>query len=225
MSARQAFIMANHYDRTFSVLERFLSPPVARALLMRVVKDQGVSADQLSAGDLRRMSSALRRGLRLFVDPEQRAAAEEAIANHCGEKAELPSAVSLPIKTEFDIGKIRVETRRICTACGASAFAMQKVATVVSELARNMLLYADGGHMDLTPQSKGQRGRSGSGSTMKIVAKDQGKGIPNLPLIMSGDYRSKTGLGRGLLGTKRLAEVFDIKTGPRGTCVTVEIAL
>jgi serine/threonine-protein kinase RsbT len=40
---------------------------------------------------------------------------------------------------------------------------------------------------------------------------------------MSGRYRSKTGLGRGLLGTKRLADNFDIATGATGTRIVVEV--
>jgi serine/threonine-protein kinase RsbT len=42
---------------------------------------------------------------------------------------------------------------------------------------------------------------------------------------MSGRYKSKTGLGRGLLGTKRLADRFEISTGKHGTRVVVEVAV
>jgi serine/threonine-protein kinase RsbT len=43
--------------------------------------------------------------------------------------------------------------------------------------------------------------------------------------VLSGEYRSKTGLGRGLLGTKRLADTFDIATSPNGTHILAEVRL
>ena len=42
---------------------------------------------------------------------------------------------------------------------------------------------------------------------------------------MSGRYRSKTGLGRGLLGTKRLSDHFDVATGATGTLIVAEVLL
>jgi serine/threonine-protein kinase RsbT len=42
---------------------------------------------------------------------------------------------------------------------------------------------------------------------------------------MGGQYQSRTGLGKGLLGTKRLADRFQITTGAQGTQVTAEVAL
>jgi serine/threonine-protein kinase RsbT len=58
-----------------------------------------------------------------------------------------------------------------------------------------------------------------------ITAVDEGPGIPHLSKVMSGDYQSRTGLGRGLMGTKRLAVLFDVTTGPGGTRVVAEIAV
>jgi serine/threonine-protein kinase RsbT len=58
-----------------------------------------------------------------------------------------------------------------------------------------------------------------------IRAADNGPGIPNLQEILSGRYRSKTGLGKGLIGTKRLADRFDVSTGAAGTVVVAEILL
>ena len=58
-----------------------------------------------------------------------------------------------------------------------------------------------------------------------VRAIDRGPGIPNLEEVLSGRYRSKTGLGRGLLGTKRLADRFDITSTISGTHVVAEIAV
>jgi serine/threonine-protein kinase RsbT len=43
--------------------------------------------------------------------------------------------------------------------------------------------------------------------------------------VMSGEYRSKTGLGRGIIGTKRLADSFDIATSSKGTQILAEVRL
>ena len=58
-----------------------------------------------------------------------------------------------------------------------------------------------------------------------IRASDRGPGIPDVELVLSGRYRSRTGLGKGLLGVKRLANKFEIDSGPTGTRVEAEIAL
>ena len=54
---------------------------------------------------------------------------------------------------------------------------------------------------------------------------DGGPGILNLEEIMAGRYKSKTGMGRGLMGVKRLAERFKINPGPPGTRIEVEVDL
>jgi serine/threonine-protein kinase RsbT len=88
---------------------------------------------------------------------------------------------------------------------------------VVSELARNIVSYTSGGTIELTP--------SQSPPSMTIRAVDQGTGIKNLDSIMGGSYRSKTGLGLGLSGSKRLATQFEIDTGPSGTTILVKMKL
>jgi serine/threonine-protein kinase RsbT len=154
----------------------------------------------------------------LFVDASRREAALREISEFCGSDSLRPEACALQIDAESDIGKARAEARRICDAAGASRFAMQKVATIVSELARNMVLYANGGRVEIVPLNSGVR-------CIIVRATDRGPGIPNLDEIMSGRYRSKTGLGRGLLGTKRLADRFDISSSINGTHVEVEVSV
>jgi serine/threonine-protein kinase RsbT len=106
----------------------------------------------------------------------------------------------------------------MCELAATNSFTRQKVTTIASELARNIVSYATRGELEISLQQN--RGRR-----ISIVASDQGPGIPNLDVIMSGRYRSKTGLGRGLLGTKQLADEFDVDTGASGTTIRVEVAL
>jgi serine/threonine-protein kinase RsbT len=92
------------------------------------------------------------------------------------------------------------------------------VATVVSELARNIVSYTQGGTIELILTSDGQ-------PRILVRATDSGNGIANLDEVLSGRYRSTTGLGRGLLGVKRLADRFNIRTSKSGTQVEAEVNL
>ncbi len=89
-----------------------------------------------------------------------------------------------------------------------------RLATAASELARNIYMYAQTGEIRLELHE-------GDGFvTFIIIAKDKGPGIPNIQDILSGKYVSKTGLGRGLAGTKRLLDEFEVETAPgQGTFV------
>jgi serine/threonine-protein kinase RsbT len=209
--------MQGHFDRMLAVLQRYISPVNAKAMLLRAVQDQGATPESVTREQLRNCSTALRRGMSLFVDPGKQQEALAEIAAVCGDSPRLGPSL-LEIRAEIDVGRARAEARRICDEVGATPFSMQKVATIVSELARNMVLYANGGRVEIAPPVNGSR-------RIVVRAWDQGPGIPNLEEIMSGRYRSKTGLGKGLLGTKRLAERFDISSDSSGTRVSAEINL
>jgi serine/threonine-protein kinase RsbT len=78
------------------------------------------------------------------------------------------------------------------------------VATAVSELARNILVYAGGGTIDLSLiQEDSHRG-------MLVIAQDEGPGIENVELAMRDGYSTSNGLGVGLPGTDRLMDEFDL---------------
>lgn len=210
--------MESEFERALQVLQRYISPVNARSVLLRTLQQHGLSRETLRSDDLRKCADNLRRAVSLFVDSGQQEWAFRDLRELCGTTSNGMDVSILEIKAESDVGKARAEARRICDALGTSPFVMQKVATIVSELSRNMVLYADGGLLEVGP--------NGAVNTRLVVqATDHGPGIPNLPEIMSGRYRSKTGLGRGLLGTKRLADRFDISTGNSGTRIVAEVAL
>jgi serine/threonine-protein kinase RsbT len=81
-----------------------------------------------------------------------------------------------------------------------------------------MVLYAGGGIVEISSTN-------GQSKRVIVTGSDHGPGIPNLNEIMSGRYKSRTGLGRGLIGTKRLADRFDVSTGQDGTRVIAEVAV
>ena len=91
-----------------------------------------------------------------------------------------------------------------------------KVATVVSELARNICQYATEGTITLVPLERPRPG-------VRVVAADEGPGIPHLEDVVGGRWRSKTGMGLGLVGSRRLMSTFNIETAlGQGTRITTE---
>jgi len=55
-----------------------------------------------------------------------------------------------------------------------------------------------------------------------VTVSDRGNGIPHLEAVLDGRYRSPTGMGLGIVGTRRLMDNFSVKTGPRGTTVSLK---
>jgi serine/threonine-protein kinase RsbT len=102
--------------------------------------------------------------------------------------------------------------RDIARRVGFSGVAQTKIATAIAELARNILLYAKTGEVRLVTVAGPRRG-------VEVDASDRGPGIADVAHVMSGNYRSRTGMGMGLRGAKRLMDDFAIDTSPEGTRV------
>lgn len=210
--------MQKDVEAITAILERYMSRVNARGLVARVLQERGFSEATLTREDLVKCSPALRRGIELFVSPRMQNDALERFKEFFRARSDS-SSCRIDLKREADISAARSEARRLCENAGASAFSMQKVTTIVSELARNIVLYAKQGSIEVgfVNQSRG--------SQIVVTAIDNGPGIPNLEHIMGGHYQSRTGLGKGLLGTKRLADRFQITTGTTGTSVVAEVVL
>jgi signal transduction histidine kinase/CheY-like chemotaxis protein len=124
--------------------------------------------------------------------------------------------LSVRIRHEHDIVAARRRARQIAAALTFDTPEQTRIATAVSELARNAFQYAGGGVVDylveggLAPQ------------VLTIRVSDRGPGLGNLEAVLSGQYRSPTGMGLGLVGTRRLMDAFDIKSGQDGTTVSVK---
>ena len=118
---------------------------------------------------------------------------------------------------EKDIATARLEAWSEAVRIGLSKFTAVKVATAVSELARNIVFYAGKGTVELRA-TEDERGPS-----LHIVATDKGPGIEprKLEEIWAGTYKSQRGMGKGLLAVKKLVTDFHLDTGPgKGTTVT-----
>jgi serine/threonine-protein kinase RsbT len=125
-------------------------------------------------------------------------------------------AKRLAIEQEKDIAIARLEAWSESVRLGLSKFTSVKVATAVSELARNIVFYAGRGTVELRTV------RDDRGTGLQIVAIDQGPGIDagKLQEIWGGTYKSQRGMGKGLVAVKKLVDEFSLDTTPgRGTTV------
>jgi serine/threonine-protein kinase RsbT len=125
---------------------------------------------------------------------------------------------SLPIVQESDIVKARQLARQAAAEMGFGTMDQSRVATAVSELARNVVRYATDGTGTVHVRRLDEDGRRG----LEVVVEDEGPGIDDIELAMRQGFSSGTGLGLGLGGTKRLMDEMQIDSGPgRGTTVTI----
>ena len=120
------------------------------------------------------------------------------------------------VRTEQDVVLARQKVRRIAQEIGFGIVDQTKLVTAASELARNVVVYGQGGVMRSEVLDESPR----RGLRLHFI--DQGPGIPDLKLALTDGWTSGGGLGMGLSGAKRLMHEFDIDTGQdRGTRVTV----
>ena len=122
------------------------------------------------------------------------------------------------VATDGDIVSARESGRTLVSRLGFSATEVMLLATAVSELARNIVLYATRGEIVFRPLDDG--GRKG----ILVIARDHGPGIPDMQRALGGGYSTRGGLGLGLSGTRRLMDEFDIVSAMgSGTTVTVKM--
>lgn len=203
------------YQNLLGVLTRYLSKVNAQVALDRALSRVDLSPDALGDHHVATLVPQIERTLNLFVERSRlpRLIAELQEQSDARPRVE-PSIID--ISSEADLSHARVQARQMCQDLGVPSLTRQKVVTLVSELARNIVLYAREGKLELAPQLEPKR-------RIVVRATDQGPGIRNLPQILAGDYRSKTGMGMGLRGCKRLSDRFDIETGDWGTRIEAEI--
>jgi serine/threonine-protein kinase RsbT len=207
------------FERLILVLERHVSAIHARSVVRHALSEHRLTPNEFRMSQLTKISTAMERGLRLFSTEVIINRALQDVGTLVANKSSAVEPCSIDIDVEADISRARNAARHMCEQLGGKGYAIQKVTTIVSELARNIVSYTPGGKIEVIWKQERDERR------VVICATDRGSGIPNLPLVLSGEYRSKTGLGRGIVGTKRLADSFDIATSSKGTQILAEIRL
>jgi serine/threonine-protein kinase RsbT len=125
--------------------------------------------------------------------------------------------VLVPVSTDADVVAAREKGRELSAQLGFSSIDLTLIVTAISELARNILLYADRGEIVLRLDN--DDGRQG----IVVVARDEGPGIPDLELAMRDSYSTGNGLGLGLPGARRLMDEFAIQSEvSKGTTVVMK---
>lgn len=199
------------------VIRGYLSDPNTTAVLSAFTAASGITAVQLDPSHIAALSSHVERVLGVFgVSGQRRAECLQrlrALGSHAPSGREGPLMV--PIEREADIVHARSLGQDICRSLGFTMLSQTKVATAISELARNIFQYAGRGRVELRPMN-------GDPPGIEIKALDEGPGILDLKRVMSPTYRSRSGLGAGLRGTRRLMDHFEVISRPgKGTTVTI----
>jgi anti-sigma regulatory factor (Ser/Thr protein kinase) len=106
---------------------------------------------------------------------------------------------------------------RMAASLGLNETKSGEMAIVITEAARNAVIYGGGGQLLLSGI------KSKSETRMDIVALDRGPGIADLSRALQDGYSSGGTSGTGLGAIKRMAEVFDVFSSAKGTAVFARI--
>lgn len=121
---------------------------------------------------------------------------------------------TIPIKTSVDVIIARRRGLNMALEMGFPQPEATKIAVVISELTRNIILYTPGGSVDLIAHM------GGSDKYFELVARDSGPGIANLDRVLQGGYSTSKGLGKGISGSNNLMDSFDVNsTTGKGTVI------
>ncbi|MBD7983943.1 anti-sigma regulatory factor [Sporosarcina sp. Sa2YVA2] len=125
---------------------------------------------------------------------------------------------SVEIITEWDIVAARQLGRNEAKQVGFGTVDQARITTAISELARNIYLYAGKGKIEIERIS--EAGLVG----IKIIASDEGPGIPDLRKVMEDGFTTSGGLGAGMPGVKRLMDEFKVisEVGEGTTIITTK---
>jgi serine/threonine-protein kinase RsbT len=123
----------------------------------------------------------------------------------------------VPIAADVDVVNARQKGRDVAAEAGFSSGDQTVIAAAISEIARNILMYAKRGEIMLSLVANGDR------QGVVVVARDQGPGIPDVARALQDGYSTSGGLGLGLPGARRLMDDFDVASAVgKGTTVTMK---
>ena len=119
--------------------------------------------------------------------------------------AMAPDAV-IPVRDDAGIVAARQRGKELAAALGFGPTDLTLIATAISEIARNMVVYGKGGEISFSEATKGAK------KGLVVRAVDHGPGIPDLARAMQDGFSTGKGLGLGLPGARRLMDEFEIQS-------------
>ncbi|MEH1865879.1 MAG: ATP-binding protein [Nostoc sp.] len=126
----------------------------------------------------------------------------------------MTTIFTFEIQYEQDVVQARQRTREIAEQLGFDAQDQARLATAVSEIARNAFQYARGGTVEFSVAGEPQE--------FLIRIQDRGSGIPHLEDVLAGRYTSDTGMGLGIMGSRKLMDFFEMESlAGQGTTVVM----
>lgn len=128
----------------------------------------------------------------------------------------LPPPLIIDIKQEADVIFARHQGRKIAKQLDFDDTEQVSIATVISEVAQNIVKYAQSGKIMFRAIQEGQQ------IGLEIIATDAGPGIQDIDLAMQNGYSTGNSLGLGLPGAKRMTHRFNIQSEVGvGTTITM----
>jgi serine/threonine-protein kinase RsbT len=118
--------------------------------------------------------------------------------------AAVTEQARIPVARDGDVVNARQTGRELAARIGFRGTDLTLIATAISEVARNIVLYAGRGEIAVSVTEAD--GRCG----IQVVARDDGPGIPDIELAMRDGYSTGKSLGLGLSGARRLMDQFEI---------------
>ena len=129
---------------------------------------------------------------------------------------ETPGEATVRVSVDSDVVTARHQGRAIAAMAGFNATELTMIATAISEIARNIVKFAQRGEIEVRIVDEADR------IGVTVVARDAGPGIRNLSQAMQDGFSTYRGLGLGLGGARRLMDQFEIASEVGvGTTVTM----
>lgn len=121
----------------------------------------------------------------------------------------------IAIEKEQDVITARKAGRAMAQSLGFGLADQTRLATAISELARNVIEYAIKGTCTITGDNSSER------TWIEAIISDHGPGIADIEKALEDGYSTGNSLGAGLSGAKRLVHTFEIQSIPGHTEIRI----
>jgi len=124
----------------------------------------------------------------------------------------------VPLSDTSSTAEARRAGARMAASLGLSETRSGEAAIIITEAARNAVVYGGGGQLLLSGT------KSGDDARMDILVLDKGPGIADLTRALQDGYSTGGTPGTGLGAIRRMADVFDVFSNGKGTALFARIA-